>query len=315
MSDKHKESVQFFDELRKSSYNKTISLIPKGHIYFHWGDFDLTCRYQQMLLTHDPFAIHKWQSLDMAMQFLKAFLIWVKNGEEVIETNLYDLYVWDLFDKDKMKLVLNDKSLVSSTGFRGEFVPFDQTAWHNPLLHQQFIYEKILSDEVDLRKFRLKLNAPIFMLLPKQNTNFILRCEQITARGLLFSLADKTVYEKILNEDKVVMYLSTDPVKQLMDLSVPDMQNRDLFNKKDLLGPLFSRDAKDSYHVRVKDMNFNQNYLLQTHHVMIPYESFVSEYQMEKLESLIPTFLRKVESEIREQVESHSHLYISKKTA
>ncbi len=192
---------EFWDYLFSDSLQSDFSIDPMGILRFHWASWDQTCKWQkEHIKTHYQ---DKLNNLEEKLESFKNIPAWVSHTHQTVKISLYDLYM-GYSDKRMRDHFFNNKMqyLVSFETEAGPFVSIPSLKWFDKEIFALFIFHRILTEEIPLRRFRLFCEIPMEYCVGLSATqNSLIHLVQFDENGLLMRIYGRNMMSKILEQD------------------------------------------------------------------------------------------------------------------
>jgi hypothetical protein len=185
---KSKEST-LSEYLSQESLSDEYHLTANGSLKFHWSNWSKSCFIQKDNF-NDNSNLKRFNNLEEEMNSLKTQDIFLKRGEKVVKSNLYDMYT--SFLDPKIRMAWDDlfgDFLISLKSTAGPFFSLSSMRWFDKNIYKTFVYKKIIQGNVNFRNLRLGVSIPVdcfFDHSPFKTAEFLI--EQISKEGLIIKI-------------------------------------------------------------------------------------------------------------------------------
>ena len=175
-------------------WKQKIKLCDFGSVSFFWSDSDEFCLNLKKLIECHPEFQDIYQQKIESLEALKKIPVWFKVKSKVIEKNMFELYEDHILGKDL--LPIHSQVECSFLSSKGPFNKLIISELLNPVMYQEFIMVLLLSDKLNRRQFRLRMNSRL--LMEQNHSIHLVNFEQLSTDGILIS-SEKPLVEATLN--------------------------------------------------------------------------------------------------------------------
>lgn len=195
----------FKDYLANVKLDHELTVTADKMISFHWANWNVTCR----MIKEGPLCLYTKEAiideLDKRLEKLRDQKIWVKDKIKTIESNCYDLYNFYLDPRVRQTWFTQKQStLYSDESQKGPFTLLTSLKWKSRETLSYFIYKKILSENQQLRQFRLNANLKFKIKVDEfvQNDSFGF-IRQFNNNGILVQFPSRGLKSKLKNKSSI----------------------------------------------------------------------------------------------------------------
>lgn len=224
---------QFFNAsfVSESNIHKSLgedfSLCNHDTIVFRWADFDETCETIKQKMESDSVLRHDFETRKSNIRKLQLIPVWIKTSNKIYQTTMFDLYERYLLNHTKIISGVEsfgklDISFISGTG---PFKSLALTECFNQNTYRDFIVIYLLEGKLPRREYRVRLKCKLLFECGKDFGHAeLVQLEQLTSKGMLFSM-DSEIYSKTLSkEDKIRILINTDVLRSACGSSLTDVK-------------------------------------------------------------------------------------------
>jgi hypothetical protein len=191
--------------ISKPSISKLQKYNFKGHEFsLRWQDSKARVNLMREELKLNQDSRKEFYQMGTQLIELKNIPLWVKMSSEVLETNLYDLYMVYLKQDKKIGLDFFSPNQVSFITSQGPFKSISLIECLHADKMSSFVdYLLLMDDEFNAREFRLRTNIPV-QIAVNENVVVDANFTQMTTEGTLFKL-NITDLDIILSSSNLVI--------------------------------------------------------------------------------------------------------------
>lgn len=256
-------------------------LCNSSNMVFHWADYVHTCEKVKNEIFCNGQLMNNFHLKEKAIDRLNFIPIWIKAKNQIIQTNMHQLY---------------EKFILSGTHFYGSLDPFlpieisfisssgpfklvSIAECFNKSTYKDFVMVYLLQDKLPKRDFRIRLKSKILMEYGKSFSNVqLVSLEQMALNGLLLSLDSDFYFRRVQKNNTVRVLIHLDMLYEAQDLNLSELKkclNRYTFNL------MYSSLKEHALEINVKDMSlsFSFDYALTKRiFLFVPYDKMTSPY-------------------------------------
>ncbi|MBL7665336.1 MAG: hypothetical protein JNM93_09390 [Bacteriovoracaceae bacterium] len=273
------------------------ALSENDNLSFHWSDFAEAC---QMYKTH--LKKNKNKLFDKLLDKIEGFKrtsVWLKHEHQIFHLDLYVIYDCFVQNRALPGCGLNkiDSTEVSFVGPNGPFKKINLGECLNADSYSYFVFHKLLTEQIQMRNFRLRCQGSIICYLdPQHKKAMSLDVLQLTSDGLLFACKDVEIEKKLAGFQTIRPLIDLGLFKDALNQSLDEVKNRFSNFHSDLF---FTKDNRYEYIIDPKKCKFSygyDSYAKGQCYIYCPYENIQGQ------NSLLIEVLKMFTNQLRDEI-------------
>lgn len=197
--------IDIVSYLKNRPFQENLPLTQNNVLSFHWANWKETCLFQKDYLYDNAKSCDRYFNFNHELDSLKETPIWLKNREKTIKTTLYDLY--HCYADPRMRMIWfdRDEEILLSTGTEaGPYQALSLMRWMDKNIYASFIHRKILTQNIQLRGFRVNSQIPAKCVVDNSPFKTVpITIHQISEYGMVLKF-NKAKDFKMLDESEVI---------------------------------------------------------------------------------------------------------------
>lgn len=205
------------------SLGEEIPLCDNDAMIFHWADFHETCEAIRKKLQSGQILMDDFKLRENSLMRLSQIPVWIKSANNILQTTMYSLYENYIFRQKMMDPFLpREISFISSSG---PFKAMSISECFNKSTYRDFVLVNLLQEKLPQREFRIRLKSKVLFQTGAQfSETQLVSLEQLSSRGLLFSMDSETYFKKFSQEAMVRVMINSQMLNLPDDSNVTDIR-------------------------------------------------------------------------------------------
>lgn len=308
---KDQTQTKIINYLKNSPLQEELPLTENNIISFHWANWKETCSFQKGYLYDNAKSCDRYFDFNHNLDNLKETPIWLKNREKTIKTSLYDLY--HCYADPRMRMIWfdRDEEILLSLGTEaGPYQALSLMRWFDKSIYASFIHRKILTQNVQLRGFRVNSQIPALCVVDSSPFKTVpITLHQISEYGVVLKFTKSKDFHTLDQAETIHLEFNFRPFIDVVEASLEDtvktfenynfnIQSVDEMNDKNKHVMTLNKNVLDKYANRENMKKSGQGEF----YLFIKYRDLNNETSSHRVKKIFKTFVQKFQDQFEKEL-------------
>lgn len=301
--------IDILSYLKNSPLHEELALTQNNVLSFHWANWKETCQFQKEYLYDNAKSCDRYFIFNQQLDQLKKTQIWLKNRDKTIVTTMYDLY--HCYSDPRMRMIWFDRDeeiLLSTETESGPYQALSLMRWIDKNIYSSFIHRKILTQNIQLRGFRVNSQIPAKCVVDNSPFKTLpILIHQISEYGIVLRFNKAKDFAMLDESESIQLEFNFRPFIDVSEASLQetiekfetfnfnilDCDDSDAKNKHVMT---INKNALDKYANRenVKKAGYGEFY------IFLKYRDLNNETSSHRIKKIFKSFVKKFQNKFEE---------------
>lgn len=276
---------------RKSSLGEEFVLCENGGMVFHWADYHETCDVVKSQIEQNPDLRDDFLRRENNLKRLQLIPVWIKTETKIFQATIFQLYEKYVLGKNGVGHSLDpfyplEISFISGTG---PFKTMAITDCFNTSTYRDFILVYLLQGKLPRRDYRIRLKSKVVLEHGKDFSEAeLVAIEQLTSKGILFSLDSDVFFKHISSSsEEVRVLINSEMLKDCLKKNLGELKS---YLSQHAFNLLYSSRKEDAAFASLKDFELQSSFDFgqsKKIYLFMKYQDFSGQHKLGVLKDFV----------------------------
>ncbi|MGE3608083.1 MAG: hypothetical protein AB7I27_00750 [Bacteriovoracaceae bacterium] len=242
------------------SLGEDFSLCDHDTIVFRWADFDEACELIKLEMESNVELQKDFARRDSSLKRLQLIPIWIKTTDRIYQSTVFDMYERYLLNHTKIIDGVDafGKLEISFISGSGPFKSMGLTECFNAETYRDFIIVYLLQNKLPRREYRIRTKCKILFEHGNDYTCAELaQIEQLTSKGILFSMDSDVFGKTISKEEEFRVLLNTSVLKNAIGKNIGELKQ---YLSQYAFNLMFTSNKEDALYLKLSQFSVQASF-------------------------------------------------------